>query len=61
MAIRELIENSLDSCEANHILPEITISLKQIDPINDLWSISCSDNGIGIPAEKVPAAVFVLS
>lgn len=57
MAIRELIENALDSCEANHILPEIMISLKQIDPINDLWSISCSDNGIGIPAEKVPVAV----
>jgi DNA topoisomerase-6 subunit B len=57
MAIRELIENSLDSCEANHILPEILIELKHIDQDNDLWSISCTDNGVGIPAEKVPVAV----
>lgn len=57
MAIRELIENSLDSCEANHILPEILIEMKHSDQTNDLWSISCTDNGVGIPAEKVPVAV----
>ena len=28
MAVRELIENSLDSCESNHILPYIVLSLK---------------------------------
>ena len=27
MAVRELIENSLDSCESNHILPYIVLSL----------------------------------
>ena len=57
MAIRELIENSLDSCEANHILPHISLSLKTIDSSNDLWLISCEDNGIGIPPDKVPVAV----
>jgi DNA topoisomerase VI subunit B len=57
MAVRELIENSLDSCESNHILPYIVLSLKLIDPGNDLWYISCEDNGIGIPSEKVPVAV----
>ena len=57
MSVRELIENSLDSCEINHILPVIHISLKLLDPLNDLWTISCKDNGIGIPAEKVPVAV----
>ena len=57
MSVRELIENSLDSCEINHILPVIQISLKLLDPLNDLWTISCKDNGIGIPAEKVPVAV----
>jgi DNA topoisomerase VI subunit B len=57
MAVRELIENSLDSCESNHILPHITLSLKMIDPLNDLWLISCEDNGIGIPSDKVPVAV----
>jgi len=57
MSVRELIENSLDSCEINHILPIIHLSLKLLDPLNDLWTISCKDNGIGIPSEKVPVAV----
>ena len=57
MSVRELIENSLDSCEINHILPVIHLSLKLLDPLNDLWIISCQDNGIGIPSEKVPVAV----
>jgi DNA topoisomerase VI subunit B len=57
MAVRELIENSLDSCESYHILPDINLSLKLIDPLNDLWLISCEDNGIGIPSDKVPVAV----
>ena len=57
MSVRELIENSLDSCEINHILPVIHLRLKQLDPLNDLWTISCKDNGVGIPSEKVPVAV----
>ncbi len=57
MAVRELIENALDSCETNHILPDISLSLKIYDVENDLWIISCQDNGIGIPQEKVPEAV----
>lgn len=57
MSVRELIENSLDSCEINRILPVIHLSLKPLDPLNDLWTISCKDNGIGIPSEKVPVAV----
>jgi DNA topoisomerase VI subunit B len=57
MAVRELIENSLDSCETAHILPELSLSLKMLDPANDLWAITCEDNGIGVPSEKVPVAV----
>jgi len=57
MSVRELIENSLDSCEINHILPVIHLRLKQLDQLNDLWTISCKDNGVGIPSEKVPVAV----
>ena len=57
MAVRELIENSLDSCEADHILPKISLSLKLLDASNDLWMITCQDNGIGIPSDKVPIAV----
>jgi len=57
MAVRELIENSLDSCETNHILPNISLSLKLLDPDNEMWLVSCQDNGIGIPSDKVPVAV----
>ena len=57
MAVRELIENSLDSCESTHTLPDISLSLKLIDPSNDMWFISCEDNGIGIPSDKAPVAV----
>jgi DNA topoisomerase VI subunit B len=55
--VRELIENSLDSCETDHILPKISLSLKLLDASNDLWMITCQDNGIGIPSDKVPIAV----
>src|ERR687889_813464 len=57
MAVRELIENSLDSCETGHILPKMSLSLKLLDASNDLWMITCQDNGIGIPSDKVPVAV----
>jgi DNA topoisomerase-6 subunit B len=57
MAVRELIENSLDSCETNHILPNISLSLKILDPENEMWLVSCQDNGIGSPSDKVPVAV----
>ena len=40
MSVRELIENALDSCESNRILPRISLSLKLNDPINDMWLIS---------------------
>jgi DNA topoisomerase-6 subunit B len=57
MAVRELIENSLDSCETGHILPKISLSLKMLDAANDLWMITCQDNGIGVPSDNVPIAV----
>jgi DNA topoisomerase-6 subunit B len=40
MAVRELLENSLDSCETAHILPKISISLKTFDLANNLWTIT---------------------
>lgn len=63
MAVRELIENSLDSCETGNILPHVSLSLKMADAANDLWEVTCEDNGIGVPSEKVPVAVcsFLMS
>lgn len=57
MSVRELIENSLDSCETSHILPHISLLLRLIDPANDMWVVACQDNGVGIPSDKVPVAV----
>jgi DNA topoisomerase-6 subunit B len=57
MAIRELIENALDSCEIYSILPSIKISLKTFDQTNDLWILQCEDNGTGISSDKLPVAV----
>lgn len=57
MAVRELIENSLDSCESFSILPSIKISLKIFDQSNDLWMLTCEDNGTGINSDKLPIAV----
>ena len=57
MAVRELIENALDSCETFSILPSIKISLTTFDQANDLWMLSCEDNGTGILSDKLPVAV----
>jgi DNA topoisomerase-6 subunit B len=57
MAVRELIENALDSCELFSILPTIKISLKTFDQSNDLWVLDCEDNGTGISSDKLPVAV----
>ena len=57
MAVRELLENSLDSCETGHLLPKISLSLKTFDLEKNLWMITCEDNGIGVPSDKVPVAV----
>ncbi|MGI0029571.1 MAG: DNA topoisomerase VI subunit B [Nitrososphaera sp.] len=57
MAVRELIENALDSCETGHILPKVSLSIKMLDATDNLWTITCEDNGIGVPFDKVPIAV----
>lgn len=57
MAVRELIENALDSCETSHVLPRIYLSIRTLDVESNLWMITCEDNGIGVPSDKVPVAV----
>ncbi|HDJ89745.1 MAG TPA: DNA topoisomerase VI subunit B [Thermoprotei archaeon] len=50
--IRELLENSLDATELHGILPEIEISIMQLE--DNLVRIRVKDNGIGIPEKEVP-------
>jgi DNA topoisomerase-6 subunit B len=56
MSIHELITNSLDACESAGILPEIWISLKNIDDKGRLkrYRLTVRDNGPGIPPKNIP-------
>ena len=52
--VKELVDNSLDACEESRILPNIKLSLKEIE--SDRFKISLEDNGPGIVPEKLPSA-----
>jgi DNA topoisomerase-6 subunit B len=51
-AIKEAVDNSLDACEEAHILPDITISIKQLT--EKKFTIIVKDNGPGIVSKQVP-------
>ncbi|MHA1769609.1 MAG: DNA topoisomerase VI subunit B [Candidatus Thorarchaeota archaeon] len=53
-AVRELVENSLDSCEDHSILPRVDISITNNG--SDTFNLRVSDNGPGVPTEHVPNA-----
>lgn len=58
-AARELVENSLDACEARGILPDIILFLNiegQADSEKNIVRIKIADNGGGIPPEHIPNA-----
>jgi DNA topoisomerase-6 subunit B len=52
--VRELVENSLDSCEDASKQPYVEIDVK--NDISDTIRITVSDNGSGVPLDKVPDA-----
>jgi len=58
MAIRELIENSLDACEETGILPDlyIRVAITKKENERETIELSVSDNGKGIPPQIVPNA-----
>jgi len=51
--IREIVENSLDSCEKVKVLPEIVI---QINKQSEYYSVQAVDNGSGVKDEDIPLA-----
>ncbi|MHA1221568.1 MAG: DNA topoisomerase VI subunit B [Candidatus Heimdallarchaeota archaeon] len=57
-AFREIIENSFDGAEIGGINPDIFVSIKRRS--EDVYTIFISDNGIGIPGNKVPNALAKL-
>lgn len=59
--LKEAVDNSLDACESNHILPEIEIEIVKVGmgstKNTDLIKIVVEDNGPGIEADDL-AKVF---
>jgi len=59
MTVRELVENSLDACDHNKILPHVTISIKPVEkdvPDPQQYVVTVTDNGPGITPDYVPMA-----
>jgi len=58
MTLRELLENSLDSCEEAGILPDIYVRTKVVrrEDEKEIIELTVSDNGKGIPPDMVPNA-----
>lgn len=52
MAVKEMVDNSLDACEEAGIMPEINVTLKEIG--EDKYRVSVQDNGPGIVKEQIP-------
>ncbi len=50
-AVRELVENSLDSCEDGRILPEVTVIVEEEG--ENTYRITVMDNGIGVPRDNI--------
>jgi DNA topoisomerase-6 subunit B len=58
-AVRELLENSLDACEARRVPPDIYLRIRQVLPSRgeegpEVYSLRIEDNGTGIPEEYIP-------
>lgn len=52
MVVKEALDNSLDACEENSILPEISVSIKKEEA--DQYTVTVEDNGPGIQRQEIP-------
>lgn len=50
--VKEAVDNSLDACEEAKILPEIIVSI--VDMQNDRFRVTIEDNGPGIIKKQIP-------
>ncbi|MHA2352714.1 MAG: DNA topoisomerase VI subunit B [Candidatus Thorarchaeota archaeon] len=67
VSIRELVENSLDACEDERVLPEVSVLLKREDDQDEVHDVLSSgpeifelvikDNGKGMRKEDIPVLI----
>ncbi len=50
--VKEAVDNSLDACEEAHILPEISVKIRQLH--DDRYRVTVRDNGPGIVKDQIP-------
>jgi len=50
--VKEAVDNSLDACEEAGILPDLDITIQQVD--EDRFRVKVRDNGPGIVKEQIP-------
>jgi DNA topoisomerase-6 subunit B len=58
-AVREFVENALDACDQQGILPDVHLSIKAVDPDQPdpkPYILTVKDNGPGIESKHVPLA-----
>ena len=59
-AVRELVENALDACDQQGILPDVHLTIKAVNPEKSdpkVYILTVKDNGPGIDAEHIPLAL----
>lgn len=56
-AVRELVENALDACEARRMPPDIYIRIREVSASGggtSVYALRVEDNGTGVPPEHIP-------
>jgi len=59
VAVRELVENSLDAAESHQIPPDIYVRLSyegEAGKDTQIFKLRVEDNGIGVPPRHIPSA-----
>lgn len=55
--VHEYVTNSLDACEEGQILPEVTVTLTELDKDTGRYKVVSEDNGPGIPEKHLGKAL----
>ena len=51
-AVKEAVDNSLDACEEAHVMPDLVITIKQLN--ENKFTLTVRDNGPGIVKQQIP-------